>query len=113
MMNTDGANGWVGVARETFERGMVPWVGRKHESWLRAWARPHPVDPGQILVPGRVYRVYADRPVMQPISRWQLEAMGYPELPPAERADPAAPQGSPRAATDRATWSSRSLPSAA
>jgi hypothetical protein len=84
MKTTQRPGSWVGVARETFERSMVPWVGRKHESWLRAWARPHPVDPGQILVPERIHSIYAAHRFMEPARRWELQAMGYPSLPPAE-----------------------------
>ena len=82
---TQGAAGQerVAVARETFEHGMLPWVGRMYESWLRAWARPHPADPGQILVPERVNRVYAAHILRNPVTREELEAMGYPERPAA------------------------------
>ena len=92
MIEMSATNGWIGVARETFERSMVPWVGRKHETWLRAWARPHPVDPGQVLVPQRIYDVYRARTFMEPLAWWQLKAMGYPELPPKEAVAPSAPQ---------------------
>ena len=112
MLNTDAANGWVRVARETFERSMVPWVGRKYEPWLRAWARPHPVDPGQVLIPGQVYRVYAAHRLTEPATRWQLDEMGYPALPPSGHADPVA-QGPPHVAADMVRRSPRSLPSAA
>ena len=90
MANTDrvGKSTWVGIARETFERGMAPWVGRKHESWLRSWARPHLVDPGQILIPERMYSIYATHRVMQPIIQLELQAMGYPKLPSAEDGNP-------------------------
>ena len=112
MVNTVRADEstWVGVARETFERGMVPWVGRKHESWLRSWARPHPVDPGQVLVPERIHAVYAAHRIMEPVTRWELRAMGYPTLPPAEHGEPERPRRSLQAVGDGA---SRSLRSAA
>jgi hypothetical protein len=96
MASSDRADGWARVARETFERSMVPWVGRKHEAWLRAWARPHPVDPGQILVPQRVYEVYQSRRALEPLARWQLDAMGYPKLPPEKQEHrPASPTPAP------------------
>ena len=106
MTDTAGANGWTGVARETFERSIVPWVGRKYEGWLRAWARPHPVDPGQMLVPERVYRVSRSRGAVQPLSRWQLDAVGYPELRAADQDHrPTPPAASQTGAQTRAqTW---------
>ena len=91
MAAANGGDNWVGVARETFECGMVPWVGRKYEGWLRAWARPHPVDPGQILVPERVSRVYNNHLFREPVTRQELEAMGYPRTPPAEEPHAAGP----------------------
>jgi hypothetical protein len=82
MGQTDAADRWVPVARETFEYNMIPWVGRRHAPWLRAWARPHPVDPrGLVLVPERIYRVFSQRALMEPVTRQQLAAMGYPRLP--------------------------------
>jgi hypothetical protein len=94
-LNSGRDDGWVAVARETFERSMLPWMGRKYEPWLRAWARPHPVDPGQVLVADSVYRVYAARPALEPLAQWQLKAMGYPRLPPAESRAGGAAEASP------------------
>ena len=74
--------GWVPVARETLEYGMRPWLGRKYEPWLRACARPHPIDPrGQVLVPDRLYRVFASRPIYGRVTAAELAAAGYPALP--------------------------------
>jgi hypothetical protein len=78
------ATDWVAVARETFEYNMVPWMGRRYEPWLRACARPHPVDHphGQVLVPERLYRVFKGEHVpFQRVTPQQLAAAGYPELP--------------------------------
>ena len=77
------ATDWVAVARETFEYNMVPWMGRQYEPWLRACARPHPVDPhGQVLVPEQLYRVFKGEHVpFQRVTPQQLAAAGYPELP--------------------------------
>jgi hypothetical protein len=73
---------WASVARETFEHSMVPWVGRKYAAWLRGWSRPHPTDPrGLVQVPAPVYRLFQQRTVGQPISRAQLEELGYPRVP--------------------------------
>jgi hypothetical protein len=79
----DTATGWVAVARETFEYNMVPWMGRQYEPWLRAWARPHPVDPhGQLLLPERLYRVFKNGHVpFQRVTPQQVAAAGYPEVP--------------------------------
>jgi hypothetical protein len=74
--------GWVAVARETFEYNMRPWMGRKYEAWLRACTRPHPIDPrGQVLVPDRLYRVFASRPIYGRVTPAELAAAGYPALP--------------------------------
>jgi hypothetical protein len=83
MTIADAATGWVAVARETFEYNMVPWMGRHYEPWLRAWARPHPVDlRGQVLVPERLYRVFKNGHVpFQPVTPQQLAAAGYPAVP--------------------------------
>ena len=73
---------WVPVARETFEYSMVPWVGRKHASWLLGWTRPHPTDPkGLVLVPEAVYKLFQQRSVGQQITRDQLQELGYPRVP--------------------------------
>jgi len=42
--NSTVAGGWVPLAREAFEQGMVPWIGQKYVPWLRACTRAHPVD---------------------------------------------------------------------
>jgi hypothetical protein len=83
MTIADAATGWVAVARETFEYNMVPWMGRQYEPWLRAWARPHPVDlRGQVLVPERIYRAFKEGHVpFQRVNAQQLAAAGYPEVP--------------------------------
>ena len=72
----------MAVARETFEQGMVPWIGQKYVPWLRACTRAHPADPeGQVLVPERIYRAFSgahtgsDRATDQ-----QLAQMRYPRL---------------------------------
>jgi hypothetical protein len=73
---------WVPVARETFEHSMVPWVGRKHASWLKGWSRPHPIDPrGLVLVPESMYKLFQQRTVGQQITREQLKQLGYPRVP--------------------------------
>ena len=74
--------GWVPVARETVEYSLRPWVGRRYEGWLRACTRPHPIDPrGQVLVPDRLYRVFASRPIYGRVTAVELAAAGYPVLP--------------------------------
>ena len=82
-MRTSGVEvGWVPVARETFEYSMRPWMGRTYEGWLRACARPHPIDArGQVLVPERLYRVFASRTISGRVTPAQLAAAGYPALP--------------------------------
>ena len=78
--------GWVPIARETFEYTMRPWMGRRHEPGLRACARPHPIGPrGQVLVPDRLYRVFASRPIYGRVTAAELAAAGYPVMP--EEAD--------------------------
>jgi hypothetical protein len=72
----------VPVARETYEYSMVPWVGRKHASWLGGWMRAHPTDPrGLVLVPEAIYKLFQQRSFGQQISRSQLEQLGYPRVP--------------------------------
>ena len=82
-MSTSGvAAGWMAVARETFDYNMRPWMGRKYEAWLRACTRPHPIDPrGQVLVPDRLYQVFARRPTYGRVTAAELAAAGYPTLP--------------------------------
>jgi hypothetical protein len=76
--------GWVPVARETVEYSLRPWMGPKYESWLRASTRPHPIDPrGQVLVPDRLYQVFASRPMYGRVTAAELAAAGYPTLPEA------------------------------
>ncbi|MFN8525892.1 MAG: hypothetical protein U0821_22560 [Chloroflexota bacterium] len=72
---------WVGVAKETFERSMLPWVGRYRADWLAAWSKPHPADPGQVLVSEHIHSVYQARATLEPISQAQLKQMGYPKKP--------------------------------
>jgi hypothetical protein len=86
MTNTI-SRGWVPVARESFEYNMRPWMGRRHEQWLRDSVRPHPVDPGgQVLVPEQLYEVFKKRSTFSRITTKELAAAGYPKVPP----DPAA-----------------------
>ena len=74
--------GWVAVARETFEYNMRPWLGHRYQRWLRDSIRPHPIDPrGQVLVPQRMYDVFKKRQTFARVTRAELEAMAYPELP--------------------------------
>jgi hypothetical protein len=79
-MSTNGVEaGWAAVARETFEYNLRPWMGRKSEVWLRACAHPHPIDPrGQVLVPDRLYQVFASRPIYGRVTSAELAAAGYP-----------------------------------
>ena len=82
MQDSSDANELASVARETFEYGMVPWVGRKHEGWLRTWALKHPRDPvGLVQVPAPVYRAFQQRMPGQRLTRQEAEALGYPKVP--------------------------------
>ena len=82
MSTSDVEAGWVAVARETFDYTMRPWMGREYERWLHACTRPHPIDPrGQVLVPDRLYRVFASRPIYGRVTPAELAAAGYPTLP--------------------------------
>jgi hypothetical protein len=57
-------------------------MGQKYEAWLRACAHPHPIDPrGQVLVPDRLYQVFASRPIYGRVTPAGLAAAGYPALP--------------------------------
>jgi hypothetical protein len=70
------------VARETFEHGIVPWAGRKHEEWVRAWSSPHPRDPrGLVQLPDSIYRAFQGRTPGQRLTREQAKALGYPRVP--------------------------------
>jgi hypothetical protein len=69
------------VARETFEYNLVPWAGRKYAAWVRAWSRPHPKDPGLMLVPEVIYHAFRDRTPGEPLSKQQVTALGYPRVP--------------------------------
>jgi hypothetical protein len=74
--------GWVAIARDTFEYNMRPWVGRRHEGWLRESLRPHPVDlRGQLLVPSHIHEVFKKRRHFTPATARELAAAGYPKLP--------------------------------
>ncbi len=80
--NSTVAGGWVPIARETFEEGIVPWIGQKYVAWLRACTRAHPVDPeGQVLVPERVYRAFTGTHTgSERATDQQLSQMRYPRL---------------------------------
>jgi hypothetical protein len=70
------------VARETFEYGIVPWAGHKHEQWLRAWSSLHPRDPrGLVQLPDSIYRAFQRRTPGQRLTREQARALGYPRVP--------------------------------
>jgi hypothetical protein len=70
------------IARETFEYSVVTWAGRKYEEWIRAWARPHPVDPrGLVQLPRSIYTAFQQRAPGERLSRDQAEALGYPRVP--------------------------------
>ncbi|HEY1293302.1 MAG TPA: hypothetical protein VGJ60_09490 [Chloroflexota bacterium] len=70
------------VARETFEYGIVTWAGRKYEEWVRAWARPHPLDPrGLVQVPTVIYDAFKQRTPGQRLSKKEAAALGYPRVP--------------------------------
>jgi len=70
------------VARETFEYGIVTWAGRKYEEWVRAWARPHPLDPrGLVQVPPIIYDAFKQRAPGQRLNSKQAAALGYPRVP--------------------------------
>ena len=74
---------WVSEPREVFEYSMIPWVGSHAAAWLRASARPDPVDPtGVVCVPEAIDQVFhAAHVPYQRATQQQLEAMGYPRLP--------------------------------
>jgi hypothetical protein len=81
MTNTN-AQGWVAVARETFEHNMRPWMGRRYEGWLRGSVRPHAMDPqGQVLVPRRIYDILKKRRIFAGVTATELAAACYPKLP--------------------------------
>jgi hypothetical protein len=70
------------IARETFEYSVVTWAGRKYEEWIRAWARPHPLDPrGLVQLPRSIYTAFQQRTPGERLSRKQAEALGYPRVP--------------------------------
>jgi len=70
------------VARETFEYGVVTWAGRKYEEWVRAWARPHPLDArGLVQLPTEIYQAFQQRAPGHRLSRPEAEALGYPRVP--------------------------------
>jgi len=68
------------VARETFEYGIVTWAGRNYEEWVRAWARPPPLDPrGLVQVPPIIYDAFKQRAPGQRLNSKQAAALGYRE----------------------------------
>jgi hypothetical protein len=70
------------VARETFEYGVIVWAGRKYGEWVRAWARPHPLDGrGLIQLPTEIYKAFQTRGPGERLGRQQAEALGYPRVP--------------------------------
>jgi hypothetical protein len=74
--------GWVAVARDTFEYNMRPWVGRRHEQWLRDSLTSHPVDPrGQVLVPSQIHESFKKRRHFTAATAGELAAAGYPKPP--------------------------------
>ncbi len=81
-MTEDRTEQMVAVSRECFEYNVVPWMGRPYETWIRAAAEPHPVDPaGQLLIPSRVYDVFkAERIPLQRMSKQQARAAGARKL---------------------------------
>ncbi|HEV7666597.1 MAG TPA: hypothetical protein VGQ62_23890 [Chloroflexota bacterium] len=73
---------WATVAYETFEHGVIPWVGRPYAQWLRAWSRPHPGDPrGLMQLPTDVYQAFQQRAPGLRLSRQAAEGLGYPSVP--------------------------------
>jgi hypothetical protein len=70
------------VARETFEYSVVPWAGRKYESWIRSWGRPHARDPhGLVQVPKTLLDAYQQRTPGQRLTSREAAALGYPRVP--------------------------------
>jgi hypothetical protein len=70
------------VARETFEYGIRTWAGRKYEDWVRAWARPHPLDQrGMVQLPEEIYRAFQQRAPGQRLSSKEATTLGYPRVP--------------------------------
>jgi hypothetical protein len=70
------------VARETFEYSVVPWAGRKYESWIRSFARPHPRDAhGLVQVPKILLDAYQQRTPGQRLTSREAAALGYPRVP--------------------------------
>jgi hypothetical protein len=69
------------IARETFEYGVITWSGRKYEDWMRAWARPHPLDRGLVQLPRHMYTAFQQRAPGQRLNRKEAEALGYPGVP--------------------------------
>jgi hypothetical protein len=75
-------DGLATIARETFEYGVVTWAGRKYEEWVRAWARPHPLDPrGLVQLPEPMYQAYQQHVPGQRLNTKQAQALGYPNVP--------------------------------
>jgi hypothetical protein len=82
MQDSESGAAWASVARETFEHNVVPWAGRPYADWIRAWSRPHPVDPrGLVQMPERIFAAFQRRTFGQRLSRKEAEALGYPSVP--------------------------------
>jgi hypothetical protein len=76
------------MASETFEHSVVPWAGRTYVQWVRAWARPHPVDSrGLMQVREDIYRAFQQRTPGQRLSRQAAERLGYPSVPGEQELD--------------------------
>jgi hypothetical protein len=70
------------VALETFEYGVITWAGRNYEEWVRAWARPHSLDPrGLVQLPETMYRAFQQRTPGQRLAKKEAAALGYPRVP--------------------------------
>ena len=70
------------VARETFEYNVIPWAGRRHAAWVRAWSRPHPGDPrGLVQLPASLHEAFQQRVTGERLSRKTAEQLGFPSVP--------------------------------
>jgi hypothetical protein len=73
---------WATVANETFNFSVIPWAGRPYAEWVRAWSRPHPVDPnGLRQLPQNIYAAFQRRTPGQRMSKKEAAALGYPRVP--------------------------------
>jgi hypothetical protein len=80
-MHEGGGADWATVANETFVYNVVPWAGRRYAEWVKAWSRPHPVDPGLVQLPKQMWQAYQQRPPAARMSRQVAEQLGYPGVP--------------------------------